>query len=809
MTSFSRFNLLARRTPVYAVTLCLAISIVNTVALDGFDRRNGEKSHCAGGGHGQIRQEQTELPSRDAPEWPILVFRQAEEIRERGNRSDAISHYRDLVDYSMQFPKRRSSIAGIAFWRILLNAESTEIPLEWVFKIADGLLGDSSNIRRFLNADPQYSGTSLSEFAVQIWHALASIAWQAPRQDRPRAIVYLFGSGAYISPRSYELQDKIRSSLDRRGLTRSEQEKMERLSKLYGFDDMKFNGAQLGNIGLLTGIYLTKLREFSAAASFLRGALDSEDSRTRTLAGMHLAKIGPRVSIGKDEIIHLLTSAIENAKLANDSIAVQKALIQRALVFDKEPNPDFSRSVTDLQEVIKAFSTSSFASRSLFLMARWHEWKNEYKTARRYYEKTIAHRDVQGAYHWRESAHFRASMMRYSNGDLRGAISDLEELGAWFDERRVRSTRSPYYAGWLYWLGRMYAEVGRKEESEKLFGSLIDKTPFDFYAIRARMYLKHGPKSSTLEWLGGTVEESLRNAYHRSSDVSLEIGDQDHSFRRLLWALKTGLYRDAFRASQCLIANGTVQFNGRDPYFLSESRLLVPLVVWHSLREDAIVSCELRNSVRSRVHVANKLAGAGDFETAQKLLSYHGTDLKHAGYLSALHPRAFRAEILAATSENRAVPPELLYGIMHQESRFSLGATSETGARGLFQFQPESFFKLDERWGLLKAVPNQDVEGYLADQKLSVRLGTRWFEHILEKRKNDIVVAIMEHHAGPDRVNKWFSVVNEGGGGRFLNDLELKIEMARQPTTRIFTRRVLTSMWISKASGMFEKSSHN
>ena len=792
--------LLTNPTPSSVITICAVSVIVTAVAMTG----------CTGDDRGDSRQWQIQLPSREAPEWPIAVFRRAEELLQQGDRNDAISHYRDLIDYSTQFPERSSSIVGIALWRMLLYADSTEIHPELVFKIADDLLRARGNVRRFLNGDLQYTGTGLSEFQMQIWYALASIAWEEKNQDRPRAVLYLYGSGAYISPRAYELQDKIQSSLKRNSLTQPEREKMDRLSKLYGFDGIKFYGGQTVNIALWTGHHLTRLRRFSVAVSFLRDALESDDPRTRTRAGMRLAAIGPRVGMSKDEIIGLLDSAIDNATLADDRIAIQRALIRRALVYDREPDRNFNQSIADLQRVIKEFSTSRYASRALYLSARWYEWKNEYETAKNYYQKATAHIDDQGHYNWRESAYFRASLMRYVDGDLQGAISELERLGELFAQRTDRSIVSPYYLGRLYWLGRMYGEVGRKRESKKLLERLTEKTPFDFYAIRGRMYLELGPESSGLAWPDVTTEESLRNAYQSSSSTSLEFRSQDHRYQRLLWSLQTGLYGEVFRSSQSLLVNGTVQSNGRDPYYLSEAKLLVPLIVWHSLRHDAFVSKELLNSVNSRVHVANELADAGDSTTGLTLLAYHGTDLQHPGYLAAFYPPAFREEIRAATTGSTSVPAELLYGIMREESRFSRGATSPTGARGLFQFQPETFFDLDERWGLLEAVPGIDMEGYLTDRELSVNLGAHWFEHILGKRENDIALSIMEHHAGPDRVNQWFSLV--GGwnqGGRFQNDLELKIEMARQPATRIFTRGVMTSMWISKASGMFGMSSHD
>ena len=746
-----------------------------------------------------------EVPSHEAPEWSVALFLKAEALRMNGDDSRAIIHYCELINASTRSSGRLTALTGIALWRILRDSESIEICDTDVFDIADYVLATGSIVRRFLSViQVQYTGTTLSEFEMQIWRSLAAIAWNAENQDRSRATVYLFSSGASLHQDAYNLRNEVQSALDERGLTQQERLKIDELAQLYGFENRKFYGVQTDEVGLWTAKDLVSLRRFSAAVSFLRDAFESQDATVRFKAAMRLAALGPRVGMSKNERISLLTSALEDARSADDSIAIQDVLVERALVHDSEPDRSFRDSISDLFSVVTEFPRSASSSKALYLMGRFYEWENNYDQALVYYQRAAEHINERGHNEWRESTLFRASLMRYVNNDRVGAIRNLETLEDVLGQRKDRGVGSPFLSAMLFWLGRMHGEKGRQEESEEYFEKVIQESPFTFYAIRAQMYLNDGPDSSAREWPGYQATVSLRAAYQNVANFGSEYQSSDPYLQRVWWSLQNGLYRDTFRRSQLLFSNSTVLFGSRDPHYLSQTNRLVPLVIWHSLRHDLLASRGLKNSPQDRILIARALEDTGDVSTALTVLAYFGLDLRYQGYLAALYPIVFRNEILDVLDDSPVVRPELLYAIMREESRFARGATSSTGAIGLFQFQPETFFDLDDRLGLLDTAPGRDVEDYLRNKELSIRLGARWFEEILGRHNGDLVLSIMEHHAGYERVSGWFST--EGGwneGGRYLNDLEVKVEMARQPATRVFLRRVLTSAWISYAAKLF------
>ena len=736
-----------------------------------------------------------------APEWPVEAFLQAESRLADGDRDGANAQYIELLEYATKPPTstRLPSIVAIAFWRLLESFDASETSPEFIFRIADNLLTNKHLTRLFDDVRLQSSGISLSGFAEQIWHSLAFIAWQS--EDRPRAVVYLFSTGASSSPSTYGLQDQIESSLKQHPLTSSEREIVDRLLSVYGLRDREYYGGQTSKVALWSAERLIRLRYFSNAVPYLREVLDTAiDPAIRSKAGVNLARIGPRVGIGKGEIIRLLDSAIDDAKLARDENETNDTLIQRALVYDRSPDRSFDRAVADLRRVVTDFPMSEQAGKALYLLARLHEWNDDYNSGMNYYAQAARHIGQTGASSWRESAHFRAALMHYMEGHLDRAILELESLRTVING----DTSSPFYPLTLYWLGRMLSESGQEQSYQTLLRGLAEADPFSFYGIRARMYLNVGTSAPALTWPDPSTTELLREAYQRLFAASNEPSSDDPHVRRLLWAVRTGLYRSSFRSSQRLFSNSSVRFNGSNPDYLDLANLLVPVVIWQTLRHDIIGAEGLRNGFDSRIYVANKLADLGDFSTALIVLAYHGQPLDHRGYLAALYPPAFRETIQVVADQFDAILPELVYSVMRSESRFSLGAMSVTGARGLFQFQPRTFFQLDQRWRLLTEDSQLDMDGYLSDPNLSITLGARWFSEILDNRSGDLVLSVMEHHAGAEKVDRWFNAgLEPRHNGRFANDLDLKVEMARQPATRNFTRDVLGSIWISKIVQMF------
>lgn len=785
---------------------------------------------------GLVDQQEHGTPSAASP---ILIFREAERLLKSsdiGNRTRALSLYRAILESSIketeQNPKS-SSISGIALWRLLSNADN--ISPSWIFPVADKLLRawDSKwprrhTVRALLGlSNSTFAGTNLYQFEIEIWHMLATIAWRSEPRNHHRAAVYLFGSKACFSPSAHEYQDEIVSWL--RGedgdLTQDDYRRIDDLSELYGFHPFGSEIKKITNWGkpdilhLWNGEYLADSRLFVLATYPLMAARRSNDYSIRARAGLNLERIGRFIGRTKEERIQLLNEVVVDAEKARDLSLVQSALIRRARVHDQLPNPDFNNSVADLQRIIIDFPASNQAAEAEFLLGRWYDWRDNSRKALKYYSMVSDRRPNRRA----NEATFRSALVLYANGRINDAIVRLESARNSLRMRQrsrglgLRERRT--YMACLYWLGRMYAESEEEDsrnKSERIFKSLTKLQPYGYYSIRAKMYQNHGsnaskcivPDSSTREWIkeayGTTaVRESLTHSNEQETTPRLE---------RLVWSLKSGLFREVFNESQALVSNANIRYNARDPYYLSFSNRLEPLAIWHSLRQDAFSAEGLRKSYRKRVTVANQLARVGDVTTACILLDFFGQKPDEPGYLAALYPAVFVNEIDAAvnavTREGRIrVPPYLLYGIMLAESRFSLGAISRAGARGLFQFMPKTYEQFmagisDERRKHLNLtqMDDTDMDEVMSDPQMSITFAAQWFSDLIEKHDGNQLLSIIEHHAGPENVERWFS------GNQHRNEIEYTVERARSAETRNFVQTVITNMAISISSGIFRGS---
>lgn len=163
--------------------------------------------------------------------------------------------------------------------------------------------------------------------------------------------------------------------------------------------------------------------------------------------------------------------------------------------------------------------------------------------------------------------------------------------------------------------------------------------------------------------------------------------------------------------------------------------------------------------------------------------------------------------LLRDSSKEHGVPPELLYGVVRWESRFSPAAVSREGALGLFQFLPSTFDELNKRWNLQDDAHGGALEGYLSEPKASVELGARWFGELVGRwskgaNAQRTVLAVMEHHAGREAVNVWLS--RWTAAGREM-DVEYMLEGARIRPTRNYVKQVVATMAIARAARMFSQ----
>ncbi len=141
-----------------------------------------------------------------------------------------------------------------------------------------------------------------------------------------------------------------------------------------------------------------------------------------------------------------------------------------------------------------------------------------------------------------------------------------------------------------------------------------------------------------------------------------------------------------------------------------------------------------------------------------------------------LYPRAF-APLVEAQSSKQNLDPNLLFGLMREESSFDPNAKSWVGAQGLTQLMPETAAETAKR---LK------MKTYdLSNPDDNITLGAAYLATMVASQKQ-IFLALMAYNAGGGRIKPWKVEL-----GRL--PVEIFVEAAPIAETREYVKRILVS----------------
>lgn len=129
--------------------------------------------------------------------------------------------------------------------------------------------------------------------------------------------------------------------------------------------------------------------------------------------------------------------------------------------------------------------------------------------------------------------------------------------------------------------------------------------------------------------------------------------------------------------------------------------------------------------------------------TANKTQSKHNFNLRY------LTPH--RNELLAVLQQHK-LDEALVYGLIHQESRFVADIQSHAGAMGLMQLMPAT-----AKW-VAKELGIQDYhKNHATGVDMNLKLGTYYLKHVLTKLDNQSLLATAAYNAGPGRAKRWLN----------------------------------------------------
>ena len=116
---------------------------------------------------------------------------------------------------------------------------------------------------------------------------------------------------------------------------------------------------------------------------------------------------------------------------------------------------------------------------------------------------------------------------------------------------------------------------------------------------------------------------------------------------------------------------------------------------------------------------------------------------------SLLYPQPFDREVKSA-AQLTSLPPELIYGVLRQESLYRADAVSSAGARGLLQLLPETARLTARAW----KQPRPSLQD-LFDPKVNVKLGAGQLRLLVDRFGGQIPVALAGYNAGPNAAARW------------------------------------------------------
>ena len=288
-----------------------------------------------------------------------------------------------------------------------------------------------------------------------------------------------------------------------------------------------------------------------------------------------------------------------------------------------------------------------------------------------------------------------------------------------------------------FWIADAEARLGNKAAADRIWTSLADEAPLDYYGLRAADRIgrtdRLGPGAPAPPDL--TVrEETLAAPELRAARILSAAG------------LKTEAAAFARQAAERFPSDLGIAY------------------------EAARVS-----------------AAAGEFRAAHSLMARRfpvymargGRDLP-PDFLKLFWPMAFEAQIVEA-AQRGGIDPLIMLSIARRESRYDPGVRSVVGAIGLFQFMEYTARELASPAGLT------DVsERALKTPETASRLAATYLRELLRRFDGELAPAAASYNAGEDLATIWWKAHKSAG-------VDMFVEMVPYSETRGYVREVVAN----------------
>ena len=428
----------------------------------------------------------------------------------------------------------------------------------------------------------------------------------------------------------------------------------------------------------------------------------------------------------------------------------------------------------------------------------------------------------------------RQILMSNSYG-VDNAISKVPEkfkndIGLQYDRLRWRNRRGRLESS----LQILYENSNKSEDElkradlwwkqrESIVRSLIYKKRYKTaYKIASEHSLTSGPEFAEAEWLSGWVAHSFLNSQEYAINHFLNFYDNV--------SYPISLSRGAYWLGKSYKALGNDKL--AENYFLEGSQFLTTYYGQLSLKELNISpNIKLNDGTKfskeyEKEFKKNKLIKIVKILKELDQTKYTKDILKHLASLDIERGSEVLAARLAVeverydfaiqiskkasyekrfylnynypiittprTINSKTMPrSELILAIIRQESEFDRKAYSYAGARGMMQLMKYTAKIVAKQAGL-----PYSISGLTQDPEYNIKLGTYYFNSLLEDYGGVYPFAIAAYNAGPNRVKTWRRVNGDPSKGQ-ISYIDW-IELIRFKETRNYVQRVLENVNVYK-----------
>ncbi len=315
----------------------------------------------------------------------------------------------------------------------------------------------------------------------------------------------------------------------------------------------------------------------------------------------------------------------------------------------------------------------------------------------------------------------------YARGDLNGAKEYFHFIAGTYAQANVRRQSE-------YWYARCLDRQGQKEEARSIYQKLANAPYEDLYAQHAQA------RGAKREWTGGNPMKrdgpDWRELAEKEMPEELELAYE-------LSALSA--MREAFLEARKNVKRGNERFAHA-----------IMADFYHSAGNELLMYTELRKAWPQLATVEQDTVPLYFFRMYYPL-KYGDSIEKHA--------------------KERGLDPNLVRGLILQESYYNPQAKSRVGATGLMQLMPSTANDYASRLRIPFAAKR------LETPDVNIRLGTFHLRMLVDMFRGNTYFAVASYNAGQGNVMKWRRAAPGKPTDEFLESIPF-------PETRNYVKRV-------------------